>query len=93
MLSFILLRCPRGLWYFPAKEVCVKAPCVRITDVTYAKVIRAASEPVLKTVGTVMSRMGIDTSLWRLLLMKILVTLNSDRHVEVLKYTPLKAID
>ena len=32
----------------------------------FAKVIRTASEPVLKTVGTMMNRMGIDTSLWRL---------------------------
>ncbi len=31
----------------------------------YANVIRTAPEPVLKTVGTVMNRMGIDTSLWR----------------------------
>ena len=31
-----------------------------------AKVIRTAPEPVLKTVCTVMNRMGIDTSLWRL---------------------------
>lgn len=32
----------------------------------FAGVIRTASEPVLKTVGTMMNRMGIDTSLWRL---------------------------
>ena len=37
----------------------------------YAKVIRTAPEPVLKTVGTVMNRMGIDTSLWRLEINKV----------------------
>lgn len=32
------------------------------TFIIYAKRLRTASEPVLKTVGTMMNRMGIDTS-------------------------------
>lgn len=36
-----------------------------LPGIVIAKVFKTALEPALKAVGTVMNRMGIDTSLWR----------------------------
>ena len=49
------------------EEVAIRMFCDLVvrTLVSYAKLTEAAFGLVLKTMGTVMSRMGIDTSVWR----------------------------